>query len=91
MAHNLFVDVFVSTGLIGLMIFLFLSIACVWIFCKKNYNINTAFYIGISGFIMFSIISMFDLKFAGLQFIGAVAYFLGVIYSQTQSKLESGL
>jgi hypothetical protein len=90
MAHNLFVDVFVSTGLIGLMIFLFLSIACAWIFCNKNYNITTVFYIGISGFVMFGFISMFDLKFAGLQFIGVVAYFLGVIYSQSRSKLESG-
>ena len=86
MAHNLFVDVFVSTGLIGLMIFIFVSIACVWVFCKKSYNMNTAFYIGISGFIMFGFISMFHLKFAGLQFIGVIAYFLGVIYSQSHSK-----
>jgi len=91
MAHNLFVDVFVSTGLIGLVIFIFVSVTGFWVFYKKSYYKNTAFYIGITGLIIFGFISMFDLKFSGLQFIGVIAYFLGVVYSQARCKQESGL
>ena len=91
MAHNLFVDVFVSTGLIGLVIFIFVSVSGFWVFYKKSYDKNTAFYIGITGLIIFGFISMFDLKFSGLQFIGVIAYFLGVVYSQARCKQESGL
>lgn len=91
MAHNLFVDVFVSTGFIGLVVFIFVGIYGAWVFSKRSYHINTAFYIGVSGFVMFGFISMFDLKFSGLQFIGTIAYFLGVIYSQSRSKWKCSL
>jgi len=82
-AHNLFVDIFVSTGIIGTLIFTALCSGLALILARRNYRIATAFQIGMSGLVMFGFISMFDLKFASLTLTGTFAFFTGVVYSQS--------
>ena len=87
-AHNLFVDIFVSTGIIGTLVFSALIIGLVLIMGRNNYTDATAFHIGLCGLVMFGSISMFDLKFASITLIGAFAFFTGVVFSQSV-KAES--
>jgi O-antigen ligase len=81
-AHNLIVDVFVSTGIIGTMMFVALCFGLLRILIHVNHTDNTAIQTGLSGLVMFGIISMFDLKFSSIVLIGTFAFFSGVIYSQ---------
>ena len=87
-AHNLLVDIFTSTGIIGTLIFAALCIGLVLILARINHTVTIAFQVGLSGITMFCFISMFDLKFASLALIGTFAFFSGVIYSQSV-KTES--
>ena len=87
-AHNLFVDIFVSTGIVGTLIFSALCIGLVFILARRNHTVTIAFQIGLSGLVMFGFISMFDLKFASIVLIGTFAFFSGVVYSQS-IKTES--
>lgn len=82
-AHNLFVDIFVSTGTIGTLIFSALIIGLILIMVRKNYDVAAAFHIGLCGLVMFGSISMFDLKFASLTLIGTFAFFTGLVYSRS--------
>lgn len=83
LAHNLLVDIFTSTGIIGTLIFIALCIRLVLILARINNTVSIAFQVGLSGLTMFFFISMFDLKFASLTLIGTFAFFSGVIYSQS--------
>lgn len=87
-AHNLFVDIFVSTGIVGTLIFSALCIGLVFILARRNHTVTIAFQIGLSGLVMFGFISMFDQKFASIVLIGTFAFFSGVVYSQS-IKTES--
>lgn len=80
-AHNLLVDVFVSTGIIGTLLFGALFTGLVLILARNSYRVTTAFQIGLAGLVMFGSISMFDLKFASITLTGALAFFTGVLYS----------
>ena len=80
-AHNLLVDVFVSTGIIGTLLFVALSAGLLLILAGNSYRVTTAFQIGLAGLVMFGTVSMFDLKFASITLMGAFAFFTGVMYS----------
>jgi len=82
-AHNLLVDIFTSTGIVGTLIFAALCIGLVLILARRNHTVSIAFQIGLSGLVMFGFISMFDLKFASIVLTGTFAFFSGVIYSQS--------
>ena len=81
-AHNLFVDIFVSTGIVGSLAFCALCIGLVLILARNGYSTATAFNIGLCGLVMFGMISLFDLKFASLTLTGTLAFFTGVVYSR---------
>lgn len=80
--HNLFLEIFVSSGLIGLIIFSILSYKLFLFFYHQNYEKNIYYYIGILGITTILIEMQFDLKFASYPFLGAFFYSLGLIYSQ---------
>jgi hypothetical protein len=82
-AHNLFVDIFVSTGMVGTLVFSALCGGLVLTLTGTRYSMTIAFHIGLSGLVMFGFISMFDLKFASITLIGAFAFFTGLVYSQS--------
>ena len=87
-AHNLFVDIFTSTGIIGTLIFLAMCIELVLVLVRTRHTISIAFQTGLSGITMFCFISMFDLKFASLTLIGTFAFFIGAIYSQSVKNMR---
>jgi hypothetical protein len=81
-AHNLFLEIFVSTGLVGLCIFIYLLYLLFIYFRKQKYIKNHIFYFGIFGVTSIFIMYQVDLKFTENSFMGMVFYFLGLIYSQ---------
>lgn len=80
-AHNLFVDIFVSSGMVGTLLFTLLCIALVVVLARKTCSTATATRIGLAGLLMFGFMSMFDLKFASVTLSGALAFFTGAAYS----------
>jgi hypothetical protein len=75
------VDIFVSSGMVGTLLFTLLGIALVVVLARKTCSTATATRIGLAGLLMFGFMSMFDLKFASVTLSGALAFFTGAAYS----------
>jgi O-antigen ligase len=80
-AHNLLVDIFVSTGIVGTLLFAALGSGLLVILFRHACSAATTFRIGLAGLVMFGFMSLFDLKFASITLIGAFAFFSGAAYS----------
>ncbi len=81
-AHNIFLELFVSTGLIGVAAFTYIAYRLSVFLLKQNYAGGPVLYAGIGGLMAFLVMGQFDLKFASYKFIAMVSCFLGLIYSQ---------
>lgn len=88
-AHNIFLEIFVSTGLIGFSIFLYIVYRLFSIMLKHRYTEGPVLNAGIGGLVAFLIMGQFDLKFASFTFIATVSCFLGLIYSQRELTMYS--
>ena len=87
-AHNVFLELFVSTGLIGLTTFLYIVYRLVAFLLRQNYTRGAVLYAGVGGLAAFLVMGLFDLKFASFKFIAMTSCFLGLIYSQ---RVQSGI
>lgn len=79
--HNIFLELFVSSGFVGLAIALFLIFRLTVhyrSFCFDNIGL---FYSGMFGLLAFLVMDQFDLKFASYRFFGSHCFFLGLIYA----------
>lgn len=81
-AHNIFLEVFVSAGLIGLSALVYIAYRLAVFLLKQRYASGPVLYAGIGGLTAFLVMGQFDLKFASFKFIGMISCFLGLIYSQ---------
>lgn len=81
-AHNIFLEVFVSAGLIGLSAFVYIVYRLAAFLLSQSYARGPVLYAGIGGLTAFLVMGQFDLKFASFRFIGMISCFLGLIYSQ---------
>jgi len=81
-AHNLFLEVFVSTGAIGSLWFLAAASRLVWALSRQAYARNAIWWAGVMAIIAFVVMGMFDLKLASFRFIASMAMFLGLLYGQ---------
>ncbi len=82
MAHNLFIEIFVASGFIGLLIFFILIYKLFRFFISAKYNENIFYYSGLLGIVTMFITMQFDLKLASFSFLGIFLFFLALIYSQ---------
>lgn len=81
-AHNTFIEIFVSSGIIGLCIFIYILYRFIKYFWKLEYEKTYLFYVGLFGLISVSVNMQFDLKFASFPYLGFLFFCLGLIYSQ---------
>lgn len=81
-AHNVLLELFVSTGIIGMMAFLYIAYRLTVFMLRQKYAQGAVLYAGIGGLAAFLVMGQFDLKFSSFNFIGMVSCFLGLIYSQ---------
>lgn len=81
-AHNLFLEVYVSSGIVGIVWFVFFLVLLWMAYSRFKYKKNTIFFVGVCGFAGYFIMAMFDLKLSSYRFFGTYAFFLGLIYSQ---------
>ncbi len=85
-AHNVFLEVFVTTGLVGL-IFTIVFICFLWhTFSRYSFQKNHIFNSSLTAIITFLVMGQFDLKFSSSKFLGTIAFFLGMLYSQRVEK-----
>lgn len=85
-AHNIFIEIFVSTGVFGIFVFSGILVFIVKVFFSLQYRNSTTFFMGIFGFSAFCLIGIFDLKFSSFRFVSIILFFLGLIYSQRVPK-----
>jgi len=81
-AHNLFLEVFTSSGVLGLLWFLSMLVMMWSAYVRFEYKKSMLFFVGVCGFFGYFIMAMFDLKLSSYRFLGTYAFFLGLIYSQ---------
>lgn len=89
-AHNLFLEVFASTGIIGLSIFIAMLAWTVRLYSQQRYKIGPVFYLGLAGLTGLFAMAMFDLKFSSYKLIGMAFFFAGLIYSQRLTDAPHG-
>lgn len=81
MSHNSLIEVYSSTGIIGLIAFL---VICFFVFLciykKKAESDSSIYRFGLYGFSTFLAISLFDIKLFDYTFMATIFIFLGFIY-----------
>lgn len=81
-AHNVLLELFVSTGLVGIAAFLAIAYRLAAFLLRQDYARGSVLYAGVGGLAAFLVMGQFDLKFASFKFIAMLSCFLGLIYSQ---------
>lgn len=81
-AHNILLEIFVTSGVIGLLSMAYIVYRLFRHLTSYEYNQNMLYYVGILGAIAFLIMGQFDLKFSSFKFIASMSMFIGLIYSQ---------
>jgi O-antigen ligase len=81
-AHNLELEIFVSSGLVGLVFVVVLVWRLLRHFARYSFHQNTLFWIGVAGLVAFLTMGQFDLKFSSFRFMATISLCLGLIYSQ---------
>lgn len=87
-AHNIFLEIFVSTGVIGLVFVAFILALLMRHLMSFCYCRTAQFYMGIAGLTAYFLMAQFDLKLSSFIFMATISLFLGILYSQR--RLESG-
>lgn len=80
-AHNLFLEIFISSGIVGIVFLIFLAIRLLRHYWQFQYRNDALFYPGIFGLCAFLVMGQFDLKFASYRFFGSHCFFLGLVYA----------
>jgi len=88
-AHNLFLEIFVSSGVVGLAFMLFVMVVLVRHLLSFEYRRTAPFYMGIGGLVAYFLMAQFDLKMSSFRFMATMALFLGLLYSQRLPRERS--
>lgn len=81
-AHNLFLEIFVSSGVIGLVVMAYIVYRLVRHLRRYQYHRNSRFFMGLFGIFALLTMGQFDLKLSGFRFVASICLFLGLLYSQ---------
>lgn len=81
-AHNIFLEVFVSSGLVGLALVVTLIGLLVRHLLSYRYRRNPSFYIGAGGLTAYLTMAQFDLKLSSFLFMASISIFLAFVYAQ---------
>ncbi len=84
-AHNLELEVFVSSGILGLLIIAFIIFRMFRFFLSKCYADSVFLNIGVMGLVLFIVMGQFDLKLSSYKLIATFSLFIGFIYSQAKT------
>lgn len=76
-AHNSFVEIFSSSGILGVIFFSVIIFYLVKILVFSDHNLNRFYIIGFCGLICFVIISLFEMKFFSFHFFSTIWAFVG--------------
>ena len=88
-AHNFFLEVFVASGVIGLLFFLLIIYKLVKYLMAQTYIKHIRFYVSLFGIIALFIAHQFDLKLASYAFLGMYMVFLAGLYVSISPKSNS--
>lgn len=88
-AHNLFLEIFVSSGVVGLAFMLFVMVVLVRHLLSFEYRRTAPFYMGIGGLVAYFLMAQFDLKMSSFRFMATMSLFLGLLYSQRLPRERS--
>lgn len=86
--HNLFLEFFVSSGLVGLAFMIYIFYRLARHFLSFDFEQTAIFYSGLFGLLAFLVMDQFDLKFASYRFFGTHCFFLGLIYSHRRTRAD---
>lgn len=89
-AHNILLEIFICSGLIGLIWIGTIVFFLVRHLMHFSYQQNALWCMGILGIMIFLIMGQFDLKFYSFRFIASLSFFLGLIYSQRVTITREG-
>lgn len=79
-AHNIFVEIFLSSGLIGLFFILYIIYFLIKYFVNLNYKRNLFYYVGLFNIITLVVLFQVDLKFYAYPYLGLFMLSLSGIY-----------
>lgn len=81
-AHNLFLEIFVASGLVGLTYMLVLLAALLRYMLSFRYAAGSVLYLGVMVLVCYFVMAQFDLKMSSFTFMASISLFLGFVYSQ---------
>lgn len=81
-AHNILIEIFVSSGLVGLAAMATIMLLLIREFRRWRYRQTPLRWIALAGLIAFAVIGLVDLQFASYRFIATISLLLGLLYSQ---------
>lgn len=81
-AHNLLLEVFVSSGLIGMLWFLAAIGRLAWVTARSRYDTNSVWWGGILMMLAFLVMGQFDLKLSSFRFAASMAICFGFLHAQ---------
>ncbi len=88
-AHNLFLEVFVTSGLVGLVIFIGFLLYFLKYLYQLDYQRNIRFYASVFGLTAFFVAYQFDLKLASIGFTGITMMLLAGLISTVKAPQKS--
>lgn len=88
-AHNLFLEMFVASGMVGLAYMVILMVSLFRYLVSFSYPDNTILYIGVMGLAAYLVMAQFDLKMSSYTFMASISLFIGLIYSQRLPRAQS--
>lgn len=90
-AHNIFLEVLVSSGFLGMLVFAYFVYRLCRHLASLQYRHGVSFYVGLAGMTAFLIMGQFDLKLSSFRFMATMSLFLALLYSQRVRPAQVGL
>ncbi|HEY9198155.1 MAG TPA: O-antigen ligase family protein [Gammaproteobacteria bacterium] len=81
-AHNLFLEIFVASGLVGLAYMTVFIAGMLRYLFSFRYTAGSVLYMGVMGLICYLVMAQFDLKMSSFTFMASMSLFLGFVHSQ---------
>lgn len=88
-AHNLFLEIFVASGVVGLAYIVILMLGLFKYLVSFRYPDSTTLYMGAMGLTAYLTMAQFDLKMSSFTFMASISLFIGLIYSQRLPRIQS--